>query len=375
MSIASAIQTKQQQIADAYTAVDNKGGTLPATQNLTNLATAIGTITTGGSSPVINSLNVTPSTSAQTITVESGVDGYGPVNVSAVTSSIDANITAGNIKNGVTILGVTGSAVELNATTENITPTTSSQTITPTSPYNGFSSVTVSAVTSSIDANITAGNIKNGVKILGVTGNYQGSGGGSGTGTRDVPLTRITDDNNNEIGTWYMNFADANGNEYKVVLLDAQYRAFATQWCSNSGAVTNMPLYSSLKTANVWEAKDTATANTQLILDYCTANDYTSNACSHCRAQSFTIGGTTYYGQLPNTVEMTFLARHYNEFDSLDTSASSETSKNFSTTHTFWASSQYDNANGWGLYHDGNIDYGNKAINYYACPVLEIPVV
>ena len=248
MSIASAIVTKQQQIADAYTAVDNKGGTLPATQNLTNLATAISSISSGGS-------------------------------------------------------------------------------------------------------------------------------GGGGTGTRDVPLTRISDDNGNEIGTWYMNFVDASRNEYKVVLLDAQYRAFATQWCSNSGAVTNMPLYSNLKSSNVWEAKDTATANTQLILDYCTANSYTSTACSHCRAQSFTIGGTTYYGQLPNTVEMTFLARHYNEFDSLDTSASSETSKNFSTVHTFWASSQYDNANGWGLYPDGNIDYGNKSINYYACPVLEIPVV
>lgn len=58
---------------------------------------------------VINSLNVTPSTSAQTITAPSGVDGYSPVNVAAVNASIDANITAGNIKKDVTILGVTGS--------------------------------------------------------------------------------------------------------------------------------------------------------------------------------------------------------------------------------------------------------------------------
>lgn len=51
MSIASAIATKQQQVADAYTAVSNKGGTLPATQNLTNLATCIDSIDTsqGGS--------------------------------------------------------------------------------------------------------------------------------------------------------------------------------------------------------------------------------------------------------------------------------------------------------------------------------------
>ena len=54
MSIASAIATKQQQVADAYTAVSAKGGTLPATQNLTNLATAIGTISGGGSDTIPN---------------------------------------------------------------------------------------------------------------------------------------------------------------------------------------------------------------------------------------------------------------------------------------------------------------------------------
>ena len=62
----------------------------------------------GGSSAVIDPLNVTPSTSAQTITASGGVDGYSPVNVSAVDASIDANITAGNIKKDVSILGVTG---------------------------------------------------------------------------------------------------------------------------------------------------------------------------------------------------------------------------------------------------------------------------
>lgn len=63
----------------------------------------------GGSAPVIDELNVTPSTSAQTITAPEGTDGYSPVNVSAVTSAIDANIVAGNIKKDVQILGVTGS--------------------------------------------------------------------------------------------------------------------------------------------------------------------------------------------------------------------------------------------------------------------------
>ena len=56
----------------------------------------------------IESLTITPTTSEQTITPTSGIAGYSPITVNAVTSSIDSNITAENIKDGVTILGVTG---------------------------------------------------------------------------------------------------------------------------------------------------------------------------------------------------------------------------------------------------------------------------
>lgn len=123
-----------------------------------------------GTSPVIDSLSITPTTSAQTITAPSGIDGYSPINVSAVTSSIDANITAQNIVSGVSILGVSGSATVLNGDTLSVTPTTSAQTLTPTSPKNGFTEVSVSAVTSAIDNNIAPQNIRSGVSILGVNG-------------------------------------------------------------------------------------------------------------------------------------------------------------------------------------------------------------
>lgn len=59
-------------------------------------------------SPVLQNKSVTPTTSEQTISADEGKDGLGTVTVSAVTAAIDANITAGNIKDGVTILGVTG---------------------------------------------------------------------------------------------------------------------------------------------------------------------------------------------------------------------------------------------------------------------------
>lgn len=105
MSIATALVAAQGRVADCYTAISNKGGTLPATQNLSNMPTAISSIPSGGT---IDSLTITPTTSQQTISASGGVDGYSPITVNAVTSSIDANITAGNIKDGVSILGVTG---------------------------------------------------------------------------------------------------------------------------------------------------------------------------------------------------------------------------------------------------------------------------
>lgn len=56
----------------------------------------------------LGTLEVTPTTSDQTIVPEKPVDGYSQVSVSAVTAGIDENITASNIKKDVTILGVTG---------------------------------------------------------------------------------------------------------------------------------------------------------------------------------------------------------------------------------------------------------------------------
>lgn len=88
---------------DIKTAIINKGQSV--NNDMTQYATAISSIS---GSAVIESLNVTPSTSAQTITAPLGTTGYNPVNVSAVTSSIDNNIQAGNIKKNVSILGVNG---------------------------------------------------------------------------------------------------------------------------------------------------------------------------------------------------------------------------------------------------------------------------
>ena len=70
------------------------------------------------------------------------------------------------------------SKVTVNAITlqdKTITPTIEEQIVFPDGNYNGLNKVTVNAVTNEIDKNIISENIKNGVDILGITGNYVGS--------------------------------------------------------------------------------------------------------------------------------------------------------------------------------------------------------
>ena len=158
---------------------------------------------------------VNPSTSNVTVTPSSNKYLSG-VTVNAVDNTIDNNIVASNIKKDVSILGVTGtydnssnlgtktitSNGTYNASSDNvdgyssvttnvqptlqsktISPTTSSQTISADNNYDGLSQVTINAVTNSIDSNITAGNIKKDVSILGVTGTYDNS---SNLGTKTI---------------------------------------------------------------------------------------------------------------------------------------------------------------------------------------------
>lgn len=79
------------------------------------------------------------------------------------------SITIDNIKKA--LQGKT--SVEISLQEKTITPATSQQDVIADGDYDGLSKVVVEAVTSSIDSNIQASNIKKGIDILGVTGTLE----------------------------------------------------------------------------------------------------------------------------------------------------------------------------------------------------------
>ena len=132
-------------------------------------------------------------------------------------------------------------------------------------------------------------------------------------------------------------------------------------------------MYNSFANSSVWGAKESATENTQFILDYCTATGYESPACTHCRSKSFVINGVTYYGQLPNVIEIIEICKNVQAIEAMDTSASANPNTNFSTDRPLWVSNQYNGSLAWYMDSPSQIIYYSKYQKRSACPVLEIP--
>lgn len=196
--------------------------------------------------------------------------------------------------------------------------------------------------------------------------------GGGATHKRYNLFDRVygDSDSNVGIGTVCGFYKDSNSVEYAVVCLDATYRLAQGQWAASIGAIPNMPIY------NAWDLNvngtETATQNGDLILA-----SKASTAVSHCRSKSFSIGGTTYYGQLPNICELLMIFGTRTILYDMDpTTSSTATNLNFVQSgfpSSAWSSSQANANNGWYLASGNNMNSTNKTGIYFVCPILEIP--
>ena len=150
-------------------------------------------VTEDEGNPVLQTKSVSPATSEQTITPDSGYDGLSSVIVEAMPSGALSTPTvssSGLVTAQVGTSGYISSGTKktLQLTTKGaatITPGTSDQTIASGTYLTG-------AQTVKGDANLVAGNIKSGVSIFGVAGSFEGPGGSGGSSDNNCEAYHIT---------------------------------------------------------------------------------------------------------------------------------------------------------------------------------------
>lgn len=182
MSVQTEIDRIITAVHAAHEKVKEKGGTTSEPYLVANLEGAIGSIPEA-SDPTLQSKTVSPDTSQQVVTPDSGYDGLSKVTVNAMPTATQATPSISVNSSGLITASATQSAGYVSAGTKSATKqltTQAAQTITPSTSDKTIASGRYLTGTQTIkgDSNLKAENIKSGVSIFGVAGSYEGSGGG-----------------------------------------------------------------------------------------------------------------------------------------------------------------------------------------------------
>ena len=191
-SVSLYVRVKAASFGNATAADVAEGKTFTSSAGLTVKGTA------KASTPTLQSKTVTPSTSQQIITPDSGYDGLSSVTVESMptaslstpTISVDSagkiTATVKQTEAGYVEAGSKSATKQLTTKgAATVTPGTSDQTIASGTYLTG-------AQTVKGDANLIAGNIKKGVSIFGVAGSFEGSGGSGGSSDNNCEAYHIT---------------------------------------------------------------------------------------------------------------------------------------------------------------------------------------
>lgn len=123
----------------------------------------------GGGSAKLQSKTVKSTTSQQTVSPDSGYDGFSSVTVSPIklqAKSVSPLTTSAKVRPDAGYDGLSQVTVnKMDLVSKTVTPTNEKQTVLPGAGYDGLSSVVVNG-----DTNLVAANVKKGVSIFGVTG-------------------------------------------------------------------------------------------------------------------------------------------------------------------------------------------------------------